>query len=92
MDTNSTVYGIEIVIGAVLPFFIDLINKYVKSGNWKYVISLVISLVVGAVLSYQDLSLANVLASGAIVFAAAQTVYKTYYGDSQLRTKLTGIK
>jgi hypothetical protein len=82
--------GLEILVGIILPPFIDLVNRYVKNGNWRYVASLVVSLVVGGLLSLNELSLQNVLESGAIVFAAAQTVYKTYYASSGVRERLYG--
>lgn len=80
--------SIEIIVGAVLPPFVDLINKHVKNSNWKYVISLLASLLIGAIINYQQLSIESVLSSGAIVFASAQTVYKTYWEDAKLREKI----
>lgn len=84
--------GIAIVIGAVLPPVIDFINKKVQSSNWRYIISLIISLVVGAVISFftGELTGVDILAAGGIVFASAQTVYKTYYADSTVRLNLFG--
>lgn len=79
---------IEIVVGAVLPPFIDLINKRVANSTIRYIFSLLICLIIGVAASWQDLNWQDVLTSGALVFASAQTVYKTYYKDSKLQATL----
>lgn len=90
MDLLQNVQGLELVVGAVLPPFVDFVNRFVKGSTWRYVISLIVSLAVGAALSYTQLSVESVLESGAIIFATAQTVYKTYYAGSGLRASLYG--
>lgn len=82
------IQAIEILIGIILPPFIDFINRYINNSHWKYAISLLVSIVIGAILNYQDIGIDNVLASGAVVFAAAQTVYKTYWKDAKLRERI----
>lgn len=85
--------GLEVLIGAVLPVLIEFVAKYVQNTNLKFIISLLVPLILGGLLNYQSLSLGNVeaiLGSGAIIFAAAQGVYKLYFRDSALQRKIQG--
>lgn len=86
MDTKL----FELIAGAVMPPVIDLINRSVASSKVRYVISIVICLILGAVFNFNQLNPGEILASGAIIFAAAQTVYKTYYYKSDVRAKIFG--
>ena len=86
--------GLEVLIGAVLPVLIEFVAKYVKSTNLKFVISLLVPLILGGLLNYQNLSFGNVeaiLGSGAIIFSAAQGVYKLYFRDSGLQKRIAKI-
>ena len=80
---------IDAIIGAVLPFILEYIFKWIgEKDKIKFVVSLIIPLLVGGALNYQSLSVGNVesiLASGAIIFAAAQGVYKLYLKDSKVQ-------
>lgn len=76
------VEAISILVGAFLPPFIDLINVKIQEPKIRYAVSLGISLLVGLALSFESLDAADVLKSGALVFAAAQTTYKTYWENS----------
>lgn len=80
--------SIELFIGAFLPPLIDVINKRVLNPKVRYLISLLVCIIVGVAFNYNTLSLENVLESSAIIFASAQTVYKTYYGESKMREVL----
>jgi hypothetical protein len=86
MDTKV----IELIAGAFMPFVIDLVNKYVANSNYRYFISIGFCLVLGAIFNFDKLNPADILTSGAIIFAAAQTVYKTYYQKSDVRAKVFG--
>ena len=79
---------IQLLAGAVLPPFIDLVNSKVASPAWRYAIALLASLVVGAILTFGDWDWQDILKSASIVFIAAQTVYQTYWKRSEPRTKL----
>ena len=84
---------LELLVGAVLPFAMEFIVKYVKSTNGKFIVSLLVPLIAGVVLNADKLAVANIdqiLASGAIIFASAQTVYKLYFKDSVLQRKING--
>lgn len=78
----------EVLVGAVLPVFIDLVNKKVGSHKVKYVVALVVSAAAGAALHYTELSLTgNLLGTIGVIFAEAQTVYKLYWEKSEIRAK-----
>ena len=79
---------LEIILGAILPPAVDLINRFIKNSTLRYIVSLLVCLVVGVVVNYQELSFTNALQSGAIVFGAAQSTYKLYWADSTAREKL----
>ena len=78
----------ELILGAFLPPVIDLINRYIKKSQYRYLVSLLVCLVAGALLNIKNLDIANILGGGALVFASAQTVYKTYWEKSNPRVKL----
>jgi len=80
---------LELIVGAVLPPVIDLINKYIKHSRVRYIVSIIVCLLLGVAFNYQNLDFTNILASGAIIFAAAQTTYKTYWNTSKLRAVVT---
>jgi len=85
--------GIEIIIGAALPVIIEFLAKYIKSTNGKFIVSLILPLLAGVALNFQSLGVGDaeaILGSGAIIFAAAQGVYKLYFRDSVLQKRIAG--
>lgn len=86
--------GLSVIIGAILPLFIDLINRKVPNSTYRYYIALGISLFVGFLTSLTEItgldysSAEAVLVAGGIVFTAAQTSYKAYWENSDKREKL----
>ena len=85
--------GIEVLVGAVMPVLIELVARYIKSTNGKFIVSLVLPLLSGVAINYNSLTWADadaVFASAAVVFASAQTVYKLYFRDSGLQKRLNG--
>jgi hypothetical protein len=84
--------GAELIIGAVMPVLVELIGRFVKNSNLKFIVSLLLPLLAGAALNWGSLNAADageVLGSGAIIFAAAQGVYKLYFRDSSLQKRLS---
>ena len=79
---------IQLLAGAVLPPFIDLVNTRVASPAWRYVIALLASVLVGALLTFGEWDWQDILKSASIVFIAAQTVYNTYWKRSGPRESL----
>jgi hypothetical protein len=82
---------IELVAGAFMPFLIDILNRKVANNQLRYFISMGVCLILGALFNVGKLNAGDVLTSGSIIFAAAQTVYKTYYEKSGLRQAAFGI-
>lgn len=80
----------ELLAGAVMPPVIDLINNKVANSTVRYFISMAICLILGGLLNLGKLNPGDILASGAIIFAAAQTMYKTYWSSSNARAKVFG--
>ena len=83
--------GSAVIIGAVLPFLFEFINRFVKNSNLKFLISLLLPLLIGVGISFNQLgfgSIEAILASGSIVFASAQSVYKLWFKDSGLQQKI----
>lgn len=83
--------GLELLLGALVPVVVELIGKYVKNSNLKFGVSVLVPLVLGGVANYSSLAAGDpeqVLASGAIIFTSAQAMYKLYFKDSALKTKI----
>lgn len=85
-----TIETLEILIGAVLPPFIQILNQRVGSSSWRYVISIGVCLGIGAVstvLSGQ-LIVSDILTTAGIVFASAQTTYRLFFSNTEMGRKL----
>ena len=78
---------LPLILGAVLPPVIDLVNKHVASSNMRFIISVLFALVVGGLLAYFEFG-AEALANAGLIFASAQTVYKLWYEQSRIHTRL----
>lgn len=81
------------LVGFVIPFFIDFINKHVENSTVRFIISLVSSFVVAALLNLDKLqsgSWDELLGKTGLVFAEAQVVYKLYWEKSTLRENVLG--
>lgn len=77
--------GAEILAGGILPFIIDITNTKITNSKLRYVVSLLICFLIALAMNYNELDWNNVFESGAIIFTAAQTTYKTYWEKSDLR-------
>ena len=85
--------GIEVLIGAVAPVLIEFVNRYIKSTNGKFIVSLLLPLIGGVALNFKELKMGDVesiLASGTVMFTSAQAVYKLYFRDSVLQKRISG--
>ena len=84
---------VQILIGILLPIFIDVVNKFVKHSRVKYLVSLVVCVLVGFAVSFFEgkLNPTEVLGSAAVVFLAAQTAYKTFYNTSKIRVRINSL-
>lgn len=79
------------LVGFILPPFIDLINRKIANDKLKYAVSMVVCLGISALFKMSEIKsgdILEVLQSGAIIFAEAQTVYKMYWKGSDERKAL----
>lgn len=85
---------LNLIIGAILPPFIQLLNQYVKNSNVRYVISIVTCLGVGSVSTYilGDLNATDMLKSAGVVFASASTTYKLFFDNTEVGLKMMAGK
>jgi uncharacterized membrane protein required for colicin V production len=79
-----------VVLGALLPPVIDLVNRFIPNSSLRFIASLVICLTLGSILAFLTSGVEGILADGTIVFAMSQVVYKLWYEKSQLQTKIRG--
>jgi hypothetical protein len=78
---------ISLILGAILPPFIDFLTKKVTNSNVRYGISLLACILVGVAINFQKLSAGEILESVGLVFVSAQTIYKTYWSTSEFRSE-----
>ena len=83
----------EQLIGFVLPFVVDFLNKVLGVGESKikFVVTVVVSFVIAAVIHYQELSFGSLEGfwkTGSLLFAESQIVYRMWWGDSGSRKTL----
>ena len=75
------------VLGAVMPPIIDLVNRFVPHSKWRYLVSVLFSIVVGAILAFLQYG-EDVWQNAGLIFAASQTVYKLWYENSRLQVRV----
>jgi hypothetical protein len=78
---------ISLILGAILPPFIDFLTKKVSDSKIRFGISLVVCILVGVIINYKSFTAENILASIALVFTSAQIIYKTYWKESAFRAE-----
>lgn len=81
------------LVGFVLPFFVDFINKNVANSQLRFAVSLLAAAVVATVLNLDKLqsgSWEELLGKIGLVFAEAQLVYKLYWEKSAVRENVLG--
>ncbi len=83
------------LLGFLLPPFIDIINRRIKSSDLRLIVSVVFCSVVGLVVhgwghqwDYRDQD--AVARSVLAIFGAAQFTFKAFYDESELRNKFIG--
>lgn len=79
------------LIGFVLPFFIDIINRKISNSKARFIVSMLVCAVVALLLNLDKLQSGDVgslLGSIGIIFTEAQLVYKAYWEKSKIRAKL----
>ena len=78
---------ISLILGSILPPFIDFLTKKVTDSKIRFGISLGACVLVGVAINYKSFTAENILASVALVFSSAQIVYKTYWKDAGIRSE-----
>lgn len=81
---------IPLILGAVLPPVIDVVNKYVPNSNARFLVSVLFALVVGGIMTYAEFGLEGLFANAGLIFVSAQAVYKMWYDHSKLQNKMRG--
>lgn len=79
------------IIGFALPPVIDLINSRLENSKLKWLVSMGICVLVGALLNLDklnNLDVGSVLGNIGIIFVESQATYRLYYEKSQVREKL----
>lgn len=76
---------ISLILGSILPPFIDFLTKKVSNTKVRFGISLGVCIVVGIAINFKTFRVEEILKSVALVFTSAQIVYRTYWMKSSLR-------
>lgn len=79
--------------GPLMPFLVDAITQYVENSKWRFVISILTTLLVTSLLNLDKLltgNYAELLGTVSFVFVQAQIMYKLYYEKSDARAKVFG--
>ena len=77
---------LPVLLGAVLPPFIDFLTRTVTNSMVRFYISLAVCILIGALINFASFTGQDILASVALVFSSAQIIYKTYWKESDLRS------
>ena len=93
LDTGT----VFLVVGAVLPFIVDILSRipFLKSDNAKKIVVILLSLIGGYLIEYSKGLVTNfneLLGSFAIVLGTSQIVFKNLYNDTSLASLLRGDK
>lgn len=80
------------LLAFLIPPLVDLVNRKVHSGRWKFVIATACSSVIGGVVvAFQNQwDWQNVLGSLVLAFTAAQVAYKLYWSKTTVHKDLVG--
>lgn len=81
--------NLSVLIGFILPPFIDLLNAKVTNSKLKFWIALGVCFLVSVLMNLDKLTnLEELLGSLGIIFAQSQIVYHTYWEKSEARQSL----
>jgi len=76
------------LLGIFLPPIIDLINKRITNQKVRFLVSALLCIALGALLTFEELKIGNteeLINSSLIIFASAQSVYHLFWKTSELR-------
>ena len=89
--TDAELMLLSLLVGQMLPYGIDLINRYVASSRIRFWISVAVSLVLGIIFNFDIFhagSLYDLLLSALTLWFSSQAAYKTYYEGSYIQYKI----
>lgn len=82
---------LAVLLGQLVPYAIDVINRYIPNSRLRFLVSVLYCLGVGVIISYEQLNFVTIestLDTGVIVFTSAKFAYEMYYKQSQVHHKL----
>ena len=93
METLSVITSAFIVyfpnfVGFLLPPFVEILNKDVKSDWERYIVSLITCLLIGILLHWNDIAHGtpqDTFLYATMIFVESNTIYKLYFANSRLR-------
>jgi len=85
----------NIVAGVIMPFIVSGLKGQSWSDTVKVVLSVVVSLILGATTAYigggVEWTIGSVLANATAIFTEATIIFKIWFQDSKVDVKLTGL-
>lgn len=82
------------LVGLVMPIVVDYLNKDIPNEKGRFFVTILAVTVAAIATEWNALtygSFEQVLASGGIIFAESQAIYKLYFKDSALRPAIQNI-
>lgn len=79
--------ALSIILGGILPPFIDFLTKTVTNSKIRFWISVGICALVGALVTFNNPQIENIIKNIALVFTSAQVIYKQFWSTSKLRSE-----
>lgn len=81
--------NLSLLVGFILPPFIDLINLKITNNLVKFWVAMGVCFLIGLVTNLDKLKdLESLLGNLGIIFAESQVVYRTYWEKSSARQAL----
>lgn len=83
--------ALQVVLGALLPPVIDLVNNKIADSKVRYLVSIIFCTVLAFLveqITNDATTLGRLFEGSTTVFLSAQTIYKLYWENSSLRASL----
>lgn len=80
----------SILAGQIMPIVIEAINQHIPKTKARYIVSLLVSIIVGYLTSYYggSLNTSDSLEAIGLVFISSQTAYQMWFKGSSVEQKL----
>lgn len=79
------------LLGQIMPYVADFINKYITSAKLRFWIPLSLSFIIASLYNIDQIQLGAVrgwLESGLILWSSSQAAYKMYYEGSKAQVAI----